>query len=175
MALSTKEILHAHVTHNPTSKWIHQQLRELSSLIDNQHFHLIRDNDILFNKVDFKQFNIRQIRISKRSPEKNAVIERFIGSFHREALFHFKDQLYFDSAYNITKTYVKYHNKYRPHQGLGGLTIPEHKEQLLKKLNNSNSFNTHKTDDSFLFYDVKEHSMLYGLLNHYYFDNLKAS
>lgn len=175
MALSTKEILHANVTHNPNQHWIHQQLRELSNLIDLNSFCLIRDNDALFKNIDFDQFNIKQIRISKRSPEKNAVMERFIGSFQREALFYFKEQLDFNSANDINKTYIKYYNNFRPHQGLDGLTIPEYKKQLLQKLDNSNSFNTSKTDESFLFYDLKEHNMLYGLLNHYYFGNLNVA
>ena len=120
-----------YVTHHPSVSWIHQQLRELSSLLDNQVFHLIRDNDVLFDDVDFKQFGIYQIRITKKSPEKNAVMERFIGSYTKEASNYFKDQLDFDSAYDITKTYVKYHNNYRPHQGLDNLTLPEHKVLLM--------------------------------------------
>ncbi len=176
MALSTKEILHSNVTYHPDHNWIQQQLRELSGLLENKNFFLIRDNDILFDNADFSQFkNIRQIRIKKKSPERNAVMERFIGSFTREALSYFKDKLDFDSAFNITKTYSKYHNIYRPHQGVGGLTLPEYKEELIKKLNGNFSFNASKTDDSFLFYDVKEHSMLDGLLNHYYFGDFKVA
>jgi Integrase core domain len=139
--------------------------------MDNKECYLFRDNDILFREVDFQEFGINDKRITKRSPEKNAVIERFIGSLTREALNHFKDRLDIDTAYELTKSYVRYHNNHRPHQGLGNITIPEYKKLLLKKLNGTKLDLSSDTDDSFLFYDLKEQSSCFGLLKHYYFDN----
>ena len=63
----------------------------------------------------------------------NAVIERFIGSFNREALNNFviftEDQLR-----NITSEYVYYYNNYRPHQGIGNITISDYKNNNVKEL-----------------------------------------
>ena len=134
----TREILHFSVTDSPNHRWMNQQLRNLRIELDHDDkLYLIRDNDILYQHIDFKRFDLEDIPISIQSPDMNAVMERFIGSFKREALDHFlifiRHQLE-----NITKEYVHYYNHYRPHQGIGNITIPHYKDQLSGKAPSGN-------------------------------------
>ena len=54
----------------------------------------------------------------------NAFAESWIGSFKRECLNHF---LCFSLGHleHITSQYVRFFNKFRPHQSLGNRTLPD--------------------------------------------------
>lgn len=56
------------------------------------------------------------------APDANAFAESWIGSFKRECLDHFAC---FGLGHldHIGQEYVRFFNRYRPHQGLGNLTI----------------------------------------------------
>ena len=85
----TREILHFDVTDSPNHRWMNQQLRNLRMKLDHDDkMYLIRDNDILYKYIDFKQYDFEDVPISIRSPDMNTVMERFIGSFKRDALDH---------------------------------------------------------------------------------------
>ena len=66
---------------------------------------------------------IKVLRTPYRTPQANAVCERFLGSVRRECLDHF---LIFHEKQltRLLKAYATYFNQARPHQGLGQ-RIPE--------------------------------------------------
>jgi transposase InsO family protein len=78
---------------------------------------LIRDNDRKFGS-SFSRVavgtGIDVLRTPYRSPEANAICERFLGSLRRECLDHFiilsERHLYY-----IMKEYTRYFNYARPH------------------------------------------------------------
>jgi hypothetical protein len=76
-----------------------------------------------------------------------------------------KDSLDENSLYSITKDYIRYHNRHRPHQGIGNITIDEYKEQLL---NTEKHIPLVHTLDHYRFMDLKSQSFADGLCNHYF-------
>jgi transposase InsO family protein len=61
---------------------------------------------------------INVLRTPYRTPQANAVCERFLGSVRRECLDHFLI-LHEKQLARLLKAYVVYFNQARPHQGLG--------------------------------------------------------
>ncbi|WP_307813397.1 integrase core domain-containing protein [Ktedonobacter sp. SOSP1-52] len=61
---------------------------------------------------------MKVLRTPYRTPQANAICERFLESVRRECLDHF---LIFQEKqlYRLLKAYVVYFNQARPHQGLG--------------------------------------------------------
>lgn len=107
------------VTRSPTDLWVAQQLREATPYGQTPNY-LIRDNDKKFGPK-FAQVaitsEIRVLRTPYRTPQANAVCERFLGSMRRECLDHF---LIFHEKQlqKLLKSYVVYFNQARPHQGI---------------------------------------------------------
>ncbi|HKV02973.1 MAG TPA: integrase core domain-containing protein [Ktedonobacteraceae bacterium] len=60
---------------------------------------------------------IKVLRTPYRTPQANAVCERFLGSFRRECLDHFLI-IHEKQLHRLLKSYVVYFNQARPHQGL---------------------------------------------------------
>lgn len=157
-----REIKHYAITEHPTHEWLTQQLRNFTFNLDDAKHYLIHDNDQLFKHLDFKMFNIEDVAIAYHAPDMNAIMERFIGSFKKEALSHFiifnEKQLSY-----IVSEYVRFYNNYRPHQGLNNLTIPQYTKYL----------KNHKDDKIPKRYyqrppgKVIKTQLLSGLLNHY--------
>ncbi len=92
---------------------------------------MIRDNDTKFGPKFQKVADDTSIKVLKTpgaAPKANSICERFLGSVRREALDHFlivnERQLS-----RILKTYVKYFNKSRPHQGIKQ-AIPEPRQSV---------------------------------------------
>ena len=87
---------------------------------------LIHDRDtkfsIAFRRL-FKSEGTRCLRPPLLAPDANAFIEAWIGGLKRETLDYF---LCFSLGHldHICQSHVRFHNQYRPHQGLGNLTIP---------------------------------------------------
>jgi len=82
--------------------------------------YLIRDRDTKYGKVfsdGIKQFGIKQIMTSYRSPWQNGYVERVIGSIKRECLDHV---IVLDENHLriILAEYFSYYNKYRTHLGI---------------------------------------------------------
>ena len=140
-------------------KWIEQQLKNFVYTFDNPVY-LIRDNDMLFSHIDFEQFDIKDVPISFHAPNMNAIVERFIGSFKREALDNFiivgENQFR-----NIVKEYVDFYNKFRPHQGLGNVPIPDYE---------SGNYADQSTFHSSPKGKIGKKEFLSGILNHYYYE-----
>jgi putative transposase len=89
--LKARKIIHVHVTHSPTAPWVAQQLREATAY-GHTPTYLIRDNDCTFGP-NFARIaatsGIKVLQTPYRTPQGNAVCERFLGSVRRECLDHF--------------------------------------------------------------------------------------
>ena len=108
----SRKIVRFNLTTNPTKQWQENQLRQLND--GTKKLHLITDNDIVFNHVNFDMFDINRIRTKPYTPKMNAHIERYIGSFKREALNYYHNSEYTKkSLYNIAKEYVYFYNNYQ--------------------------------------------------------------
>jgi len=118
--LKSRKVIHVNVTRSPTDPWVGQQLREATPYGQTPTY-LIRDNDRKFGP-SFAQVattsGIKVLRTPYRTPQANAVCERFLGSVRRECLNHFfifqEKQLH-----RLLNAYILYFNQARPHQGLG--------------------------------------------------------
>ena len=118
--LKSRKVIHVNVTRTPTDPWVAQQLREATPY-GQAPTYLSRDNDRKFGQ-SFAQVaatsGIKVLRTPYRTPQANAVCERFLGSVRRECLDHCfilcEKQLH-----RLLKAFVVYFNQTRPHQGLG--------------------------------------------------------
>ena len=116
---ASRKVIHVNVTRSPTDLWVAQQLREATPYGQIPQY-LIRDNDKKFGP-NFAQVattsGIQMLRTPYRTPQANAVCERFLGSVRRECLEHY---LIFHEKQlqRLLKSYVLYFNQARPHQGL---------------------------------------------------------
>ena len=118
---------------------------------------LIHDRDRKFSE-DFDEYFRREdggpVKTPRQSPIANCYIESWIGSLKRECLNHFFCFSLRQLDY-IVQTYASYHNKYRPHQGLGN-TPPGATQLWPRRWKEINSGEIH----------CKQ--WLGGLLGHYY-------
>jgi len=117
--LQSRKVIHVHVTRTPTDLWAAQQLREATPYGERPRY-LIRDNDHKFGPSFARvaiTTGIKVLRTPYRTPQANAICERFLGSVRRECLDHF---LIFHEKqlYRLLKAYVVYFNQDRPHQGI---------------------------------------------------------
>jgi putative transposase len=123
--LKSRKVIHVNVTRAPTDPWVAQQLREATPFGEGPRY-LIRDNDRKFGPSFARvatTSGIKVLRTPYRTPQANAICERFLGSVRRECLDHF---LIFHEKQlsRLLNKYVVYFNQARPHQGLGQ-RIPE--------------------------------------------------
>jgi transposase InsO family protein len=116
----TREIVHLNVTRHPTDAWVAQQLREATPFGDGPRY-LFRDNDDKFGRrfeAVAEGTSIEVVKIPPRSPNLNAICERFLGSVRRECL-DYVVILGERHLRRILEEYVAtYFNPARPHQGL---------------------------------------------------------
>jgi putative transposase len=117
--LQSRKVIHVNVTRTPTDLWVAQQLREATPYGERPRY-LIRDNDRKFGPSFARvaiTTGIKVLRTPYRTPQANAICERFLGSVRRECLDHFfifqEKQLH-----RLLNAYVLYFNQARPHQGL---------------------------------------------------------
>jgi putative transposase len=117
--LQTRRIVHTAVTRSPADDWTAQQLREATPWGKGPKY-LIRDRDTkygpLFSNVA-QGTGIKVLQTPVRAPKANAICERFIGSLKRECLDHMLI-LHANQLHHIVRSYVKYYNHSRPHQGI---------------------------------------------------------
>ena len=120
VAHESREILHVNVTRVPTDAWVAQQLREATPYDQTPRF-LIRDNDGKFGS-DFATAadgaSIDVVAIPPKSPNLNAICERFLGALRRECLDHVLI-LGEDHLRRVLTEWVQHFNAGRPHQGIG--------------------------------------------------------
>jgi putative transposase len=89
--LKSRKVIHVNVTRSPTDLWVAQQLREATPYGQTPKY-LIRDNDKKFGSNFARVATISGIQVLRtpyRTPQANAVCERFLGSVRRECLDHF--------------------------------------------------------------------------------------
>ncbi len=116
--LKSRKVIHVNVTRTPTDLWVAQQLREATPYGQAPQY-LIRDNDRKFGS-NFARVastsGIKILRTPYRTPQANAVCERFLGSIRRECVDHF---LIFHEKQlsRLLQAYVVFFNQARPHQG----------------------------------------------------------
>jgi putative transposase len=118
--LESRRVVHFAVTLHPTDAWVAQQLREATPFGVKPRF-LIRDRDRKFGEAFgrvVKGTSIDILLTPYRSPQANAICERFWGSLRRECLdfFILPGERH---LYRVVREYVAYFNDARPHQGIG--------------------------------------------------------
>jgi transposase InsO family protein len=117
--LSTRRVVQVGVSRQPSAVWSAQQLRNATPDGIGPRF-LIRERDDKFGSEFDRAAEGAGIRILKtpyRTPNANAICERFIGSVRRECLDHV---LILGEGHlqRVLKEYATYFNNERPHQGL---------------------------------------------------------
>jgi putative transposase len=117
--LQSRKVIHVNVTRSPTDAWVAQQLREATPYGESPRY-LIRDNDSKFGPSFARvatTTGIKMLRTPYRTPQANAVCERFLGSVRRECLDHFL-VFHEKQLHRLLNAYTVYFNHVRPHQGL---------------------------------------------------------
>jgi putative transposase len=116
--LASRRVIHVAATRWPTQQWTAQQLRNATMDGESPKF-LIRDRDdkfgALFDRVA-RGGRIRVIKTAVRTPNMNAVADRFLRSVRTEVLDHL---IVLDDRHleRVLREYVKFFNGARPHQG----------------------------------------------------------
>jgi transposase InsO family protein len=115
-----REVVHLNVTRSPTDAWAAQQLREATPFGEAPRY-VICDNDCKFGPkfaAVAEGANIEIVDIPPRSPDCNAIVERFLRCARNECLDHILI-LGEDHARRVLHEYAfDYFNKARPHQGI---------------------------------------------------------
>jgi putative transposase len=119
--LANREVLHVAVTRHPTADWAAQQIVECCAWDRAPPRFLIHDRDSRYGAnfdLRVRGLGIRQVRTPFRSPQANAVAERWVRSARSECLDHL---IVFSEANlrRVLSAYVTYYNRWRPHRSLG--------------------------------------------------------
>jgi len=127
--IGTRKVFLSPSTYHPHDRWVQQQGRNLMMWLEENQLQarfLIHDRDSKFSagfRRLFRNAGIRCLRTPLLAPDANAFSEAWIGGLKRECLNHF---LCFSLGHldHISRSYVRFFNEHRPHQGLGNQTIP---------------------------------------------------
>ncbi len=117
----SREVMHVAVTQHPTAEWVAQQIVETCAWNREPPRFLIHDRDSRFGaRFDRRLLGlgIRQIRTPYRSPQANAIAERWVRSARAECFDH---MLIFNERHlrRVLAEYVGYFNHWRPHRSIG--------------------------------------------------------
>jgi hypothetical protein len=121
--IDSRKVYVAGITANPVGEWVTQQARNLSFILAEQTRmtkFLIRDRDTKyvasFDEV-FKSEGRKIVKTPVRTPNANAVAERFDRTVRSECLDHI---LIVNEAHleRVLRSYACHYNGHRPHQGL---------------------------------------------------------
>jgi transposase InsO family protein len=126
--LATRKAVCAGVTPHPDGNWMQQAGRNLTDAVsgflkDNQY--VLMDRASYFGEAFrglLRQAGVKPIQTPPSSPNCNAHIERFIGSFKQETA----DRMIFFGEAHLRRSiddYLTYYNRERNHQGLDGRII----------------------------------------------------
>jgi putative transposase len=136
--LSTRRVIVAGVTANPSSAWVTQQARNVAMDLDDRarpiRF-LLRDHDAKFTgRFDevFCTQGAEVIRTPIQAPKANAHAERWVQTVRAECL-DWTLVLGRRHLLRLLHAYVRHYNQERPHRGLA-LAVPEPQEQNLTLL-----------------------------------------
>jgi transposase InsO family protein len=111
------------VTEHPDGSWVTQQARNVTGQLEDGHVgarFLLRDRDTKFVKSFddvFADQGARIITSPYRTPNANAVAERFVRTVRSECLDHLLivNQRHLE---RILRNYTRHYKGHRPHQGL---------------------------------------------------------
>jgi putative transposase len=123
--LKTRRVIVSGLTANPTPAWMAQHTAATSVAIGPTTQFLLRDRDTKFTTEFDRRFQrrgVRVVKLSPRSPNLNAIAERWVQTVRRECLDHFV--ICGESHLRLLmNTFVEFYNSVRPHQGLENKTI----------------------------------------------------
>ena len=118
-----RELVVSRATHNPSSDWVVQQIRDAYPF-DEAPGHMMMDNDSIFLPLvhqTLPNMGIKVVRTSVGCPWQNGVVERFNRTLTEELL----NYIIPISALHINrllKQYLTFYNTARPHRTLNGQT-----------------------------------------------------
>ena len=118
---ASREIVHVRTTRHPTSEWTGRQIVEACGWDREPPRFLIHDRDSRYGiafDLRLKALGIRSVRTPFRSPQANAIAERWVKSVRTESLDHY---LILNERHlpRILTEYVTWCNRWRPHRSLG--------------------------------------------------------
>ena len=116
----TRKIVHARVTARPNAQWLAQQVLEACGLSTEPPRFLIHDRDSSFGAAfnrRVQSLGVKQIRTPVKSPEANALAERWVRSIRNAG----RDPRLILGHQHLQRTineYFDYYNRWRPHRSL---------------------------------------------------------
>jgi putative transposase len=133
--VQTRRVFVSGMTPNPDGPWVAQQARNFSMHLDGQGVparRLLRDNDkkfcAQFDEI-LEEEDIDVVRVAYRSPNMNAVAERYVQTIKSECLDHF---VIFGETHlrYLVSRFNRHYHEHRTHQGkdnclLSGVPPPE--------------------------------------------------
>jgi transposase InsO family protein len=149
------------VTAHPTAAWTLQQLREAFPS-EHEYRFLIHDRDSIFSKAldnSIRNLRLRVLKTPYRTPQANALCERFIGTLRREFL-DWMIPLSENHLRLLLRSWVAHYNGGRPHMSLGP-GVPDPPSATLARLQSAPK---HWLADGF---HVTSHAILGGLHHEY--------
>ena len=118
---ASRELIHVRPTRHPTAEWVTQQIVECCGWERAAPHFLIHDRDSRYGAaVDRRLANlgVTRIRTPFRSPQANAIAERWVRSLRSECLDHL---LILNERHlrAVLEEYGRYFNRWRPHRSIG--------------------------------------------------------
>jgi len=117
----SREVVHIRTTCHPTSEWTGRQFFEACGWDRQPPCFLIHDRDNRYGTsfdLRLEALGTRSVRTPFRSPQANAIAERWVRSVRTECLDHL---LILNERHlrRVLTEYVTYFNRWRPHRSLG--------------------------------------------------------
>ncbi|MEW6776850.1 MAG: integrase core domain-containing protein, partial [Bdellovibrionota bacterium] len=135
LEIESRRIVHFNATTNPRFEWIKRQIVEAAQNSPQARF-FIHDNDALYGRYPddpryrsnldewlSEVMGLKGIPTPYGAPKANAHLERFMRTLRREALDHFIF-LSEHHVYRVTKEFIEFYNRARPHQGTAAIPNP---------------------------------------------------
>lgn len=124
--VGTRKVFPSPPSYRGDDRWVRQQSRNVLMWLEDQQLDarfLIHDRNSKFSGGFRRVIRSAGTRTPLLAPDANAFAESWIGAIKRECLDHC---LCFSLSHlgHISREYVRFFNKHRPHQGLGNRTLP---------------------------------------------------
>jgi transposase InsO family protein len=120
MDVASRRVLHFNVTRHPTADWTLQQFRECIAGDEGYRF-VIHDRDRIYSRdldAALRTLGLAVLKTPYKTPQANAICERWIGSARRECL-NFMIPISEAHIRQTLKCWVEHYNTARPHSSLG--------------------------------------------------------
>ena len=121
---ASREVVHVRTTVHPTSEWTGRQIVEACGWDQEPPHFLVHDRDSRYGtsfELRLKALGIGSVRTPFRSPQANAIAERWVKSVRTECLDHFLILNEWHLRRLLTE-YVTWFNRWRPQRSLGQQT-----------------------------------------------------